>query len=78
MMSVSIGGFWRLTCKADPSSHSSPVTIREYSRFRQKDLQPFMDVRICDITQDLVQEGTTALSKNNSSPDNSKFLIYNL
>jgi len=38
------------------SSVLSPSTIREYKRSRRCDLQSLMDIRVCDLAQDKIQE----------------------
>lgn len=40
----------------DRSSVLSQSTIREYKRSRRTDLQELMDIRICDITQSMIQK----------------------
>lgn len=44
----------------------SPSTIREYKRSRRNDMQSIMDIKIDDITQDLVQSAINEESKSHS------------
>lgn len=52
---------------ADRASILSPATVREYKRSRKADLQDLMDVRICDMTQELIQISINNAAKNHSS-----------
>ncbi len=48
------------------SSVLSPATIREYKRSRKADLKNLMDVKLSDITQDLIQEEINREAKSHS------------
>lgn len=50
----------------DRSSVLSPGTIREYKRIRRANIQALMDVRLCDITQDMIQKIINDEAKNRS------------
>ncbi len=51
---------------SDREAVLSPATIREYKRSLKTDLQDLMDKRICDLTQDIIQQAINKESMTHS------------